>query len=132
MASKGRREQATRRAAEGGSGHASTDRRIEHLKRDYEKFRREHRRGTRIPQVLRAAALAALESGASEGQVRRACKISPTQLGWWRRSAKPRGGQFGAGEQQVRVFEVVEDDAEQEARGVSLRVGRWEISIRQL
>lgn len=143
MATKRRRERIKRHVGEVVADDTSGERRLEQLKRSYEKFHREHGRGTRIPQELRDAALAAVESGTLEGEVRRACHISRTQLGWWRRSQRASGGKFEPTEQQAkqaRVFPVVDEvggiavggAGEQEAHGVQLRVGRWEISIRQV
>jgi len=143
MATKRRQDRNKRPAVEVGTEYPSAERRVEQLRRSYEKFRREHRRGTRIPQELRDAALAALEGGTTEGQVRRACRISRTQLGWWRRSERASGRKIEPSEQQAkqaRVFPVVDDvggiavggAGEHEAHSVQLRVGRWEISIRQV
>lgn len=111
MASKRRQERTNQRAAQAGASDTSAEGRLKHLKRSCERFRREHRRGTRIPQALRDAALAALESGTPEGRVRRVCNISRTQLRWWRQSQRTRG-QFEPAEQKVRVFEVIEDAAD--------------------
>ena len=103
-------------------------------------FRREHRPRARIPRSLREAALEAIQSGIPELQVRRACHISREQLDWWRRSQNASEQQLEQPERKARIFPVVDDDCEicdgeagqRVASELQLRVGRWEISIRQV
>ncbi len=52
-----------------GARSTSTEVEVERLGRRFEMFRRNHEPGTRIPDALRAAALAALERGASSGDL---------------------------------------------------------------
>jgi len=114
--------------------------REEQLRRSFAKFRSGHRAGTRIPQALREAALAALASGMREGRVRGACGISRTQLRWWRQSQGACGQVVEHPEPKARVFPVVDEPANlaaESAEGPSsqslqLRFGRWDISIRQV
>jgi hypothetical protein len=68
----------------GGGESASVEIEIERLRRRFEVFRRDHAPGTRIPEVLRAAVLAALDRGASDGALRRVCQASSVQLKLWR------------------------------------------------
>lgn len=112
----------------------------EQLKRSFAKFRSGHRTRTRIPQVLRDSALAALESGVPELRVRRACGISGTQLRWWRLRQDTCAEGIEQQEHKARIFPVVDDIAYVGAenagaptgQSVQLRVGQWEICIRQV
>ena len=122
-----------------GSG-ASTEVEVRRLGRRFEMFRRSHERGTRIPDALRAAALATLEHGASTGDLLRACRVSSDQLRQWRRHLR-RGPQVGtAGKPVAHVFNVVDEapgrDAgvgcEPEAPELELRLGRWAVRISQV
>jgi hypothetical protein len=112
----------------------------EQLKRSFTKFRSGHRTRTRIPQALRDAALAALESGMPELRVRRACGISGAQLRWWRLRQGACADGIEQPEPKARIFPVVDDIAYVGAesagtstgQSVQLRVGGWEICIRQV
>jgi hypothetical protein len=112
----------------------------EQLKRSFTKFRSGHRARTRIPQALRDAALAALESGVPELRVRRACGISGTQLSWWRQRQGACAEGIEQPEPKARIFPVVDDNpylgAERTGvstgQSVQVRVGGWEICIRQV
>lgn len=108
----------------------------------FARFRREHRRGTRVPLELRAATLAALRRGVRQGELCRACGISWTQVMTWKAggggSAKPPGGAAT----DVRVFSVVDDETEPvpglapratasaAGPGLELRLGPWSVSVR--
>jgi transposase-like protein len=74
-----------------GSG-ATTEVEVRRLGRRFEMFRRSHERGTRIPDELRAAALATLEHGASTGDLLRACRVTSDQLRQWRRARRRTKG----------------------------------------
>jgi transposase-like protein len=126
------------RGRRGGS--ASTEVEVERLGRRFEMFRRSHKPGTRIPDALRAAALATLEHGASTGDLLRACRVSADQLRQWRRHLR-RGAQVAAAARPVaHVFNVVDEapgrDAglgcEPEASELELRLGRWAVRISQV
>ena len=114
--------------------------RLENLRRIFTKYRREHRSRARIAQSLRDAALDAIQSGIPEQSVRRACRISREQLGFWRRRQRVSEQGLGLPEKEARIFPVVDDSretCEEDAgeRAVSdlrLRVGQWEICIRQV
>ena len=85
-------------------GGAGVEIEVERLRQRFELFRRSHEPGSRIPDALRAAALAGLDRGASEGDLRRVCQATSVQLRQWREQLK-RGAQVGAvGEQVARVF----------------------------
>lgn len=131
------------RGAGGGDGGAKgvTDQRVEHLRASFAKFRRVHRPQTRIPQQLREEALAALECGTPEQQVRRACGVTAEQLQWWRRPRRrSRAQACDPDAQMVRVFPVVEGvsgvsmerSADDEGQQLELRIGGWAICIRHL
>jgi hypothetical protein len=111
---------------------------IEHLRRGFEAFRREHGPGTRISQMLRDEALAAISGGTPEKEVRRVCRITARQLRWWRQGCRSCGQVLELPQHKARVFPVVDDispivvEQEHEAQQLQMRIGRWAISIRQL
>jgi len=122
-----------------GSG-ASTEVEVERVGRRFEVFRRSHEPGTRIPDALRAAALAALDRGASTGDLFRACRVTSVQLRQWREHAR-RDPQVAAADRPVaHVFNVVDEAPEHDAglggeSGASeleLRLGRWAVRISQV
>lgn len=106
----------------------------------FERFRREHPRGTRVPGDLRAAALAALEKGVAARELYRACGVSFGQVAAW----QTRGGAGGAVSTElrgaevtdVRVFSVVDEPPVKRAGAVigeqelELRFGSWSVSVR--
>jgi transposase-like protein len=122
------------------AGGASAGIEVELLRRRFEKFRRDHLRRTRIPDVLRAAALAAVDRGAPDLDVRRACKATSVQLTQWRKELRPSTQASVSAEHTARVFQVVEEapeiDAvpgpEPSAQELELRLGGWTIRIHKL
>jgi len=139
MAHKRRRVKIDGHGDESASSDTNAER-LENLRRIFTKYRREHRSRARIAQSLRDAALEAIQSGIPEQLVRRACRISREQLGFWRRGQRVSEQGLGLPQKKARIFSVVDDSrercdegAEQSAvRDLHLRVGRWEISIRQV
>jgi len=139
MANKRRRVKNEGHGDETASSETNAER-LEDLRRIFAKYRREHRSRARIAQSLRDAALNAIQSGIAERDVRRACRISREQLGFWRRGQRVSGKQLGLPEQKARIFPVVDDSRERSDEGAEqsavsdlhLRVGRWEICIRQV
>ena len=139
MANKRRRVKIDGHGDEGASRDTNAER-LENLRRIFTKYRREHRSRARIAQSLRAAALEAIQSGIPEPKVRRACRISREQLVFWRRGQRVSEQGLGLPEKQARIFPVVDDSgetcdegAEQSAvSDLHLRIGRWEICIRQI
>jgi transposase-like protein len=126
------------RGRRGGSASAEVE--VERLGRRFEVFRRSREPGTRIPDALRAAALAALDRGASTGDLYRACRVTADQLRQWRQHLR-RGAQVAAAARPVaHVFNVVDEapgrDAglgcEPEAPELELRLGRWAVRISQV
>jgi transposase-like protein len=126
-----------------GRGGAGVEIELERLRRRFEAFRRGHEPGTRIPDALRAAALAAADRGASEADLRRACQSTSVQLRQWRQWLR-RGAQVDdpADQQVARVFEVVDEPPASEPEigpgcdpriaELELRLGRWAVRISQL
>jgi hypothetical protein len=108
MANK-RRDSIKRNGSETFADDPSATKREEHLRRSFEKFRREHRPRTPIAQALRDEALAALRDGMAELTVRRACGISPEQLYWWRKAqySTERGSERGRHEASHRPMGCV-------------------------
>lgn len=121
-------------------GGASAEVEVERLGRRFEVFRRSHEPGSRIPDALRAAALAALDRGASTGDLYRACRVTSVQLRQWRQHVR-RGAQVAAaGGPVAHVFNVIDETTEHEAGGgcepeapeLELRVDRWAVRISQV
>lgn len=107
----------------------------------FEKFRREHLRGTRFPDDLRAATLRALRKGVSVYELHRACGVSYGQIAAWK--ARHVGGRVVSTESQqnheepdVRVFSVVDEPPIRRAESLigeqelELRLGSWSVRVR--
>jgi hypothetical protein len=113
-------------------------RRIERLRRDFARFRRTHPLRTRIPDPLRRSALAALQAGEMEAEVRRACGVTSDQLAQWAKPQHARAPQHPVQAPPPRVFSVVDDAAtapegrEVEPDALELRLGGWSISVRSV
>ena len=114
---------------------------LEQLSRSYAAFRRENHPRMRIPEELREAALEAIGNGIPEKAVREACRISPEQLNRWREIQGLRGRGKDGKKAKVRVFKVadapvgekgVNSRKEGPSEPVHLRIGGWEISLRQI
>jgi len=139
MASKRRRVKIDGQGDESATSDTEAER-LENLRRIFAKYRREHRSRARIAQCLRDAALEAIQSGIPERDVRRACRISREQLGFWRRRQRVSEQGLGLPEKKARIFPVVDDSRETSDEGAEqsavsalhLRVGRWAICIRQV
>jgi hypothetical protein len=104
------------------------------LGKRFARFREEHRRGTRIPDELRAAALALLREVAPS-DLYRACGISFGQVMAWTEAEARRRESPG-----VRVFSVVDEEvlpgpgasatASAAAPAIELRFGPWSVGVR--
>jgi hypothetical protein len=104
------------------------------LGKRFARFRREHPRGTRIPDDLREAALVLLREVAP-ADLYRSCGISFGQVMAWKeaRARRPESP-------DVRVFSVVDEEAVQRPAPalaapatlpeLELRVGPWSVSVR--
>lgn len=122
-----------------GAGSANLD--VTRLRRSFAEFRRQHKSRTRLPETLRALALAAVESGTSEQEVRRACGVTSEQLSHWRKHRRPGTGEMAKSHPKARVYSVVDDPPAEEradsvgtqkGQSLELRLGSWAICIRQL
>jgi transposase-like protein len=122
-----------------GSG-ASTEVELERLGRRFEMFRHSHEPGTRISDALRAGALAALDRGASTGDLLRVCRVTSVQLKQWRKQLRRGTRVAAAGKPAAHVFNVVDEATEHdaglgcepEAPELELRLGRWAVRISQV
>lgn len=102
------------------------------LGRRFARFRKDHRRGTRLPDDLKAATLAALRQMPA-ADVYRTCGVSFRQVMSWK-AAKERA----ASQPDVRVFTVVDEEpappanptVSATASELTLRVGPWSVSVR--
>ena len=114
--------------------------RVEHLRRDFAKFRREQPLRTRIPDSLRNAALAAVNSGTSEPEIRRACGVTSDQIAQWRKHREMCAQARDLDRQPPLVFPVVDDltdvgmaqAGEPVQQDLELRIGGWSVCIRQV
>jgi len=117
---------------------AEANPRIERLQRDFARFRRTHPLRTRIPDSLRSAALDALQNGAAESEVRRACGVTSDQIAQWTKSQPGHAPRARLHPVEPRIFPVVEDatdpqhGSEVEPPELELRLGSWAVSVRQL
>jgi hypothetical protein len=128
------RKPAGRRVARGTGSRVGEDEpsALVKLGERFARFRREHPRGTRIPDDLRAAALALLREMVP-ADLYRTCGISSGQVMAWK-EANARRTQS----QDVRVFSVVDEapvgrpepplPAAEPA--LELRLGPWSVSVR--
>ena len=131
-ASRKRRQRNRAVAGDVGSSHQ-----VERLRRDFAKFRRTHELRTRIPDRLRRGALAALQKGTTESEVRRACGVTSKQLAQWQKSQRGCEPQHSLENLEPRIFPVFDTaaglspagDAEQQE--LELRLGSWSICVRQ-
>ena len=140
MAYERRRGRIEQDGGQAGTGEMSAALRMEHLRRSFAKFRREHRPGTRIPHALRDEAFGALQCGMRELDVRRACRISVVQLEQWRRRQRLGVHACNGDGQKARVFPVVDEvtgttierAGDHAAENLELRIGRWAVCVRQV
>ena len=126
---------------DGGAWSALPDLQVELLRQRFVRFRRDHRPGTRYPEALREAVLAALRNGAAEPELRRLCRLSAGQLAAWRRAELTAALPRAVERPLARVFSVV-DASHPEVSGaraltpacedLELRVGGWAVRIRRV
>lgn len=107
--------------------------RLAELESRFARFRQEHPRGTRVPEDLRAAALAALREGLEPGALNRSCGVSSKQLIAWQGGYRAAPAKLAAAESSdVRAFSVVDEPNREPtaAQELELRLGPWSISVR--
>lgn len=104
-----------------------------HLGRRFAQFRKEHRRGARVPMELRRAVLAGLKK-VPPGDLYRTCGVTFRQVMAWKTAATRE-----IEPPEVRVFEVVEDEeatrwppptVSGSAQQLEVRIGPWAVSVR--
>ena len=106
---------------------------LEHLSERFARFRRNHPRGSHIPESLQIEVAQAVSEGVSPTVVCRACGVSWVQVHRWQERHEPRGrGNLGP-VAAPRVLSVVPSDrpgtGEAELE-FSLTVGAWQMRIR--
>jgi hypothetical protein len=100
----------------------------------FARFRREHRRGTRIPDELREGALALLRDF-TPADLYRTCGISLAQVVAWKEA---KAGRTESDPADVRVFSVVDEEPARRPEPsvaaampeLELRVGPFVVSVR--
>jgi hypothetical protein len=107
--------------------------------RRFAQFRSRRSRGARVPDELRAAALAALERGVRPAELERYCGVRWSQLVAWRvgRRAAPVGPRAKK-VPEVRAFAVIDEEATSRPPPVSrpaeeeleLKLGPWSLTLR--
>jgi len=129
--SRGRR--GSQRSAEGSASA------LAELESRFARFRREQPRGARVPEELRAAAIAAVAQGVRPGELQRTCGVTWSQVMTWQaRRTGDQGASGSAGPTQVRVFSVVDEPRKDRPeppesmgeRELELRLGPWTVSVR--
>lgn len=90
----------------------------------------------RLPDVLRAGVLAAIDAGAPVDAVLKACKVSAWQIASWRQSAALGGGKAATSSEleSPRVLSVVDRATREDAlvdAEIELRIGGWLVSLRR-
>ena len=97
---------------------------VDNLAAAFAAFRRVNKPGSWIPSSLRNQVVAALNAGVSIGAIERACKVSRTQLSYWRAAADAVP--------QPRVLSVVDGSGPTHSSAetsIELHVGAWRISV---
>ena len=97
---------------------------LEHLAAAFAAFRRVNNPGCWIPSALRNEVVAALNAGMPAGAIARACKVSRSQLQYWRVAAGAMP--------QPRVLSVVDGSGPAHSSSdtsIELRVGTWRINL---
>jgi len=125
----------TRGALSGSKGTAAAT--VMDLGRKFDSFRKQNRRHAPIPAELRAAVVRALRQGADRGELRRTCRLSGTQIERWSAEAANMASSSASGLEAARVFSVVDDQPNSEARATApvgsepleLRLGPWFVRI---
>jgi hypothetical protein len=108
------------------------------LRESFGRFRVQHPRGSRVPEALRRAVLAALGAGVAAADIRRVCGVTEAQVehwGVWQGRASIGPG--APARRAVREFKVVAGPGA-EPNGASvpgepeleLRLGPWAVSVR--
>ena len=99
------------------------------LTRQFARYRRDRRRGSRVPAELRAAVLRALDQGVERESLQRALSLSAQQVEAWQEGAAGRADRGGV----ARIFEVTDAPARGEPGStLELRVGDLSIVIRSM
>jgi len=118
----------------------SSELNLDHLRRRFTELRRRRPRQARVPDDLRAEVLAALDGGVTQGQLRKTCGVSTSQVRDWRQArARAEAASRGRAASSARVFSVVDVPVAGEAEAarqthraqeLELRLGGWSISLR--
>jgi len=102
---------------------------VEQLEAAFAAFRRSHKPGERIPDVLRARVLRALDEGLPEGLIQKACGLSWIQPKQWRsRSGTRREVRPSP---PPRVLPVVEGTSckTMARESIEIGIGSWRVSV---
>ena len=113
------------------------------LTKKFEQFHQTHPPQTKIPDNLRRAALAALQNGIPEQEIRKACSITSSQIRRWQKSVnKSKAMEAPNKLQKPKIFDIHDDNQIQNAvqdetvpasaQPVEIRLCGWSISISQI
>lgn len=140
MAKRRRETRTGQQRDRGDTDGGSIERGLAQLGESFVKFRQENRPRTRIPDYLRDAVLEAVETGIPDAEVIRTCRLSRELLHRWREVKYGYARRAKSKKAKARVFPVVEDQVTgprsavkggEETSHLQLRIGGWDISIRQ-
>jgi len=102
---------------------------IQKLAAAFERFRRTHKPGTRIPRALRDGAARALAGGVSGTQIQKACRLSWIQVHKLRpTNAAQRAASLP---EAPRVLSVVDERARRPSTSdaIEIGIGPWRLSL---
>jgi len=130
----------SRRVQESQNNALSKQARLEQLRHQFAKFRKEHPAQSRIPDTLRQAALSAIQQGITRIELQNTCHLTSRQLELWQKNGCTRSEHADSVRQDARIFSVVNNIPETYSKTTSgaqeqnleLRIGGWSICIRQV
>jgi hypothetical protein len=110
------------------------EQKAEQLKNEFEEYRKNRYPGQPIPQPLRQTVLTAIKEGMPESIVIRTCRVTNTQLDYWRKNIQATSpSQQGGPIAKPQVFTVTPSpppgEKSEKDVALSLRIGHWHIRL---